>query len=168
MKKHLRRREAELGGRLRRFLEGFDPARPLVEEGRDPGENFRLLLGLRHLIYSFIHVRLELKPWWGNRRRFLENFDVDEVKVEGGRVELAGEMVWWAVGREAEGEWWPADHEPRRARVYKVKMRGDLGGGLWVSEPVRVRLSLPEVPRRNAAYEIEFGRGSTYLKIGGG
>ena len=165
MKKYLRRREAELDRRLRRFLEGFDPSQPLDRDGADPGENFRLLLRLRWLIHSFISVRLELTPWWGNRRRFLEHLDVDEVKVEGGRVELVGDMVWWAGGSEAAGEWWPADHEPRPTGVYKVKIRGDLEGGRWVVEPVRVRMRVAEAPWRHAAYEIEFGRGSTYLKM---
>lgn len=165
LKKYLRRREAELDRWLRRFIDGYDPSLPLGRDGGDPGGNFRLLLRLRWLIYAFVHVRLKLAPWWGNRRRFLEHLDVDEVKVEGGRVELIGEMVWWAEGREAAGEWWPADHEPHPTGVYKVKIRGDLGGGFWVLEPVRVRMRLAEAPWRRAAYEIEFGRGSTYLEI---
>ena len=55
-------------------------------------------------------------------------------------------MVWWAEGSEAAGEWWPTDHEPHRTAVYKVKRRGDLGGGRWVVEPVRVRMSVARVP----------------------
>lgn len=149
---------------LRRFLDGYDPALPLDNGEGDGGENFRLLLRLRWLIFDFIHVRLRLKPWWGNRRRFLEHFDVDEVKVERDGVELVGDMVWWARGAEAAGVWWPPDHEPHRAGIYKVKIRGDLAGGKWVVEPVRVRLRVSRSPRRNASYEIEFGRGSTYLK----
>ncbi|HEX8285631.1 MAG TPA: hypothetical protein VF588_19910 [Pyrinomonadaceae bacterium] len=168
LKKHLRRREAALDVWLRRFLAGYDPARPLDNGEGEGGENFRLLLRLRWLIFTFIYVRLELSPWWGGRRRFLEHFDVDEVRVEGQSVELVGDMVWWAEGPEAAGEWWPPDHEPRRTGVYKVKIRGDLGGGRWVVEPVRVRMSAARVPWRNASYEIEFGRGSTYLKIRGG
>jgi hypothetical protein len=164
LKKHLRRREAALDVWLRRFLAGYDPARPLdPDEGGE--ENFRLLLRLRWLIFTFIHVRLELTPWWGNRGRFLEHFDVDEVRVGGGVVELFGDMVWWARGREAAGEWWPPDHEPRPTGVYKVKIRGELEGGYWVLEPVRVRMSVAGAPWRNASYEIEFGRGSTYLKV---
>jgi hypothetical protein len=168
LKKHLRQREAALDRLLRHFLANFDPTRPLDEGYKDPGENFRLLLRLRWLIFTFIHVRLELTHWWGNRKRFLEHFDVDEVRVGDGYVELVGDMVWWAQGREAEGEWWPADHEPHGTGFYKVKLRGDLDGGFgafWVVEPVRVRMRVAEVPWRNAAYEIEFGRGSTYLKI---
>jgi hypothetical protein len=168
LKKHLRRREAALDRWLRRFLAGYDPALPLDNGEGDGGENFRLLLRLRWLIFTFIHVRLELTPWWGGRRRFLEHFDVDEVKIEGESVELVGDMVWWAEGREAVGEWWPADHEPHRTAVYKVKIRGDLDGGFWVVEPVRVRMSVARAAWRHAAYEIEFGRGSTYLKIKGG
>lgn len=164
LKKHLRRREAELARRLRRFLEGYDPSKPHDDER---GENFRLLLRLRWLVFTFIYVRLRLAPWWSNRRRFLEHFDVDEVKVEGGGVELSGDMVWWAEGRDAAGEWWPPDHEPHPTGVYKVKIRGDLGGGHWVLEPVRVRMRLPSAPWRGAPYEIEFGRGSTYLKLSG-
>ena len=165
LKKHLRRKEAELDKWLRHFLDGYDPSRPLDRDDGDPGENFRLLLRLRWLVYSFIYVRLKLTPWWGNRRRFLELFDVDDVKVQGGSVELEGDMVWWAEGVDAAGEWWPADHEPHPTGVYKVKLRGDLDGGYWVLEPVRVKLSVAEAPGRNARYEIEFGSGSTYLKI---
>ncbi|MET0650643.1 MAG: hypothetical protein ABW208_28880 [Pyrinomonadaceae bacterium] len=165
LKKYLRRREAELDESLRHFLAGYDPSQSLDRDDADPGENFRLLLRLRWLIYSFIYVRLRLAPWWGNRRRFLENFDVDEARIEGGSVELVGDMVWWAEGRDAVGEWWPADHEPHPTGVYKVKLRGDLDGGYWVLEPVRVKLSAAEVPGRGAQYEIEFGSGSTYLKI---
>jgi hypothetical protein len=165
LKKHLRQREAALDRLLRHFLANFDPTRSLDGGHQDPGENFWLLLRLRWLIFTFIHVRLELTPWWGNRKRFLEQLDVDEVRVGDGRVELVGEMVWWAQGREAEGEWWPADHEPHRTGFYKVKLRGDLDGGGWVVEPVRVSLRVAKVPWRNAAYDIEFGVGSTYLKI---
>lgn len=154
---------------LRRFLEGYDPAGPLDNGEGDRGENFRLLLRLRWLIFTFIHVRLELTPWWGGRRRFLEHLDVDEVNIAGGSVELVGDMVWWAEGREAEaGDWWPPDHETHPTGVYKVKIRGDLGGGRWVVEPVRVRMSVARVAWRKASYEIEFGRGSTYLKIKSG
>ena len=37
-----------------------------------------------------------------------------------------------------------------------------------VVEPVRVRMRAARIRRRNASYKIEFGRGSTYLKIKGG
>ena len=165
LKKHLRRREAALDFQLRRFLAGYDPTQPLEKGDGEPGENFRLLLRLRWLIHTFIYVRLELAPWWGNRRRFLEHFDVDEVRVREDGVELLGDMVWWAQGREATGEWWPADHEPHRAGFYKVLLRGVPGGGCWVMEPVRVSMRLADAPWRNASYEFEFGRGSTYLKF---
>ncbi len=164
LKKYLRRREAQLALWLRGFLEGYDPSRPHDDPG---GENFRLLLRLRWLVHAFVHTRLLLAPWWGKRRRFLEHLDVDEVRLSPRGVELKGEMVWWAEGREAEGEWWPPDHEPRPTGFYKVKLRGDLGGGRWVLEPVRVRMRLPSAPRRGAGYEIEFGRGSTHMKIRG-
>jgi hypothetical protein len=169
LKKYLRRREALLDRWLRRFLDAYDPAAPLDNGEGEGGANFQLLLRLRWLIFTFVHTRLELTPWWGGRNRFLEHFDVDAVKTGPGVVELTGDMVWWAQGREAAaGGWWPPDHEPRRTGVYKVKIRGDLGGGRWVVEPVRVRMRVARVPRRDASYEIDFGYGSTYRKITGG
>lgn len=160
MKKYLRRKERELGEHLSLFLEGFDAGKPPGEE-----PNRRALLKLRWLVYAFIYVRLKLNPAWARKKWFLELFDVDSASVNGRRVELSGDMVWWAEGKDAEGEWWPADHEPRWTGVYKVKIRGDLDGGYWVIEPVSARLTEPATPNRDAAYEIEFGTGSTYMKI---
>lgn len=161
LKKYLRRREAQLDARLRALVEGFDPALPPDEEGK----NFELLLRLRWLVYDFVHVRLRLTRWWGSRRRFLELPDFDDVKVAGGAVELKGDIVWWADGAEAVGRWWPPDHEPHPTGVYKMKLRGDMRGGHWVLEPFNARLSLSETPGRVAAYEIEFGKGNTFLKV---
>ena len=160
LKKSLRRREGHLGKYLSLFLEGFDAGKPLDEEN-----NRRLLLKLRWLVNDFIYLHLKLHPGWTGKSRFLDLFDVESVRVKNGGVELSGDIVWWAEGKDAEGEWWPADHEPRRTGVYKVKIRGDMGGGYWVVEPVSAKLSESKVPKRDAVYEIDFGKGSTYMKI---
>jgi hypothetical protein len=160
LRKYLRRREKVLGKHLSLFLDGFDAERPLDDES-----NFHLLLKLRWLIYDFIYVRLKLNPRWMRKKWFLELFDVDSVRVKNGGVEFSGDIVWWAEGKDAEGEWWPADHEPHRTGVYKVKIRGDMDGGDWVVEPVTAKLRKSKLPKRNAGYEIDFGKGSTYMKI---
>ncbi|MDQ3819669.1 MAG: hypothetical protein M3362_18610, partial [Acidobacteriota bacterium] len=116
------------------FLDSFDTEKPLDDE-----RNFHLLLKLRWLIYEFIYVRLKLNPKWMKKKWFLELPDVDFVRIENGGVELSGDIVWWAEGKDAVGEWWPADHAPHRTGVYKVKIRGDLDGGYWVTEPVIAR-----------------------------
>lgn len=160
LKKYLRRREAALGRHLPLFLGGFNSEKPLDDEG-----NFRLLLKLRWLVYDFIYVRLKLHPQWMKKRWFLELLDIDSVKLGNSGVEFNGDMVWWAEGKDAVGEWWPADHEPHRIGVYKAKIRGDLDGGRWVIEPVIAKLRMPKLPKRNAVYEIDFGEASTYLKV---
>jgi len=81
-------------------------------------------------------------------------------------VVLKVDMVWWAEGKDAIGEWWPADHEPRWVGPYKGKFRGDPSGGYWVWGPVIARLRMPKLAKRKADYEIEFGKGSTYIKTG--
>ncbi len=145
---------------MRLFLDNFNPAESLKEKG-----NFRCLLNLEWLVYDFIHVRLRLHPKWRGKKYFLDLFDIDKVLIKDGAVYLTGDIVWWAEGDDAAGEWWPADHEPHWVGVYKVKMRGDLSGGYWVIEPVFARLRQAKTPKRNAEYEIEFGTGSTYMKI---
>lgn len=161
LKKRLRLREKALGKYLSLFLDGFNPEQSL-EAGSD---NFRLLLSLRWLVYDYIYFRLKLDPRWAKKLWFLDLFDVDRIKIANEDVELTGDIVWWAEGKDALGEWWPADHEPYRTAPYKKKMRGDLSGGYWVLEPVIAKLRQPTSPKRNARYEIEFGRGSTYMKI---
>ena len=160
LKKYLRRREKALEKYLSLFLDGFDAGKPLDDES-----NFRLLLKLRWLIYDFIYVRLKLNPKWMRKKWFLELFDVDSVKIQNGGVKFSGDIVWWAEGKDAVGEWWPSDHEPHRTGVYKVKIRGDLDGGYWVVEPVTATLRKPKIPKHNTGYEIDFGKGSTYMKI---
>ena len=149
-----------MGEYLRAFLDGFDPERPLGGQ-----RNFRPLLSLRWLIHDFINARLRLNRGWAAKRYFLELFDVDGLEVRDGVVELTGDIVWWAEGKDAAGEWWPPDHVPRPTGAYKVKIRGDLGGGFWVVEPVIAKLWEARKPGRNAGYEIEFGAGSTYMRI---
>lgn len=160
-KKQLRRRERMLDKHLRRFLEGFDSMKPLEEE-----KNHELLLKLRWLIQDFLYVRLNLHPRWMRKRWFLDLIDVEEVKIDGAQVELAGDIVWWMEGKDAVGSWWPSDHEPHRTAPYKVKIRGDLAGGYWILEPVRARLRRAKTPKHRAEYEIDFGQGSTHLKLG--
>ena len=160
LKKYLRSRERQLATHLGLFLNGFNPGQSLDDE-----LNFRLLLKLRWLVYDFIWVRLKLHPAWRERRWFLDLFDVDQVQVRGDGVELAGDIVWWPEGKDALGEWWPRDHQPYPTRPYKAKIRGDLMGGHWVLEPVRATLKMPRTSKRRGEYEIEFGVGSTYLKV---
>jgi hypothetical protein len=128
LKKSLRKRERELGKYLPLFLERFDARRPLEDE-----QNRRPLLKLRGLVTGFIYLRMRARPGWAGKNWFLDLFDVESVRVDEGGVELAGDIVWWMEGRDAVGEWWPTDREPRPTGVYKVKIRGGLdGGGRWV------------------------------------
>jgi hypothetical protein len=159
LKKSLRRREKQLDAHLRRFLDGLDSEQPLEEES-----NFRLLLKLRWLITDFIYLRLKLHRGWKDGW-FLDLFDVIELKTTGEGVELTGDIVWWVEGKGADTAWIPADHESHPTGVYKVKIRGDINGGQWVVEPVSARLKRAKVLKRNAVYVIEFGKGSTYMKI---
>lgn len=160
MKRSLRLRERVLDKYLRLFIDGFDSEQPLRAE-----RNHRLLLKLRWLVQDFIYIRTTLHPKWMRKRWFLDLIDVEQVKIKGAEVELTGDIVWWAEGKDAVGEWWPSDHEPHRTATYKVKIRGDLDGGYWVLEPVTAKLRISKAPKRNAEYEIEFGKSSTYMKI---
>jgi hypothetical protein len=159
VKKSLCRREKQLDEHLARFLDGFDS-----KQAPDEESNYRLLLNLRWMVNDFIYLRLKLNRAW-KKNRFLDLFDVAEVKATSDSVELKGDIVWWAEGVGANLEWVPADHEPHPTGVYKVKIRGDMKGGRWVVEPVTARLRRAKVRKRNAVYSVEFGRGSTYMKI---
>jgi hypothetical protein len=163
LKKRLRLREKQLGNAVSLFVDKFEPRQSLEDE-----PNFRLLLKLRWLVNDFIYLRLKLHPLWMKKQWFLDLLDVDNVTVRNGSVILAGDAVWWAQGRDADGEWWPADHEPRKSGPYKIKLRGDLSGGRWVLEPVRAELKLPANEKRVAGYRVEFGQDSTYMVIEGG
>jgi len=163
LKKRLRLREGQLGNTVSLFVDKFDPRQPLEGE-----HNYRLLLKLRWLVSDFIYLRLKLHPTWMRKQWFLDLFDVDNVTVRDGAVVLVGDAVWWAQGKDADGAWWPSDHQPRQSGPYKIKLRGDLSGGRWVLEPVRAELKLPVDVQRTAGYRVEFGQGSTYMVIKGG
>lgn len=163
LKRRLRLREKQLGDVVSTFVKKFDPRQPLED-----GPNYRLLLDLRWLVSDFIYLRLKLHPLWMRKRWFLDLFDVDDVSIRDGVVVLVGDAVWWAQGKDADGEWWPADHEPRKSAPYKIKIRGDMSGGVWVLEPVRAELKVPVNAKRVAGYRVEFGRGVTHMVIRGG
>src|SRR5436305_1403530 len=113
LKKYLRSSEKRLANRLRRLLQWFNPQQALEpEQPYDDRSNYRLLLDLRWLIQGFIYIRLKMNPRWRGKRWFLDLLDVDQVKLEGDRAELHGDIAWWAEGKAAEGEWWSSDHEP--------------------------------------------------------
>lgn len=161
LKKRLRAREKELQKYLCLFLERFNP-----ELSFDDPNNFRPLLKLRWFINDFLYLRLKIHPAWASKQWFLELFDVDDIKIKGSNVELTGDIVWWAEGKDAVGEWWPDDHEPHRLAPYKIKIRGDIrSGGYWILEPLTARLKKSALPKHNARYEIEFGHGHTFMKI---
>jgi hypothetical protein len=105
---------------------------------------------------------------WMKKHWFLDLLDVDRVEVKNGGIVLHGDAAWWALGTNAIGEWWPADHEARKCGPYKIKLRGDLSGGRWVLEPVRAELRMPRLAKRRAQYRVMFGQGSTYMVIEGG
>jgi hypothetical protein len=160
LKKNLRLRERALSKDLDLFLNGFDAEQPLDSE-----TNFRLLLKLRWLIYEFIYVRLKLNRKWMRKKWFLELFDVDHVQISDDEVKLTGDIVWWAEGKDAAGEWWFPDSQLHQTAVYKVKIRGDLDGGHWVLEPMTVNITQAKSLKHDATYEIDFGKGYSFLKI---
>lgn len=125
LKKYLRQREKELNKHLSRFLNDFDLTRSFDDE-----ENFKPLLKIRWQIYELIYIRLKLHPRWIGKQWFLDLLDVDNLKIENNSVWFTGDIVWWAEGKDAVGEWYPADHEPQKTRPYKEKIRGNLDGGL--------------------------------------
>jgi hypothetical protein len=163
-RKRLRYREGQLQKYLDALLKGHDPDKPFDERSFDEKSNYRLLLKLRWLVTDFIYLRLKLHPEWQTKEWFLELFDVDEIRIGANRVTLKGDIVWWAEGKDAVGQWWPAGHEPHWVGQYKIKIRGDLNGGYWLLEPLVASLRMPTRARHNADYEIEFGQGSTYMK----
>lgn len=160
LKKYLRSREDTLNDLLHSFLDNFATQQPLDSE-----TNSRLLLRLRWLLYEFIYVRMKLNAKWMKRHWFLELLDVDQVVINSGEIKIVGDIVWWAEGKDAVGEWWFPDNKPHPTGVYKVKIRGDLSGGYWVLEPVIAKISRPKPSKHNAVYEIEFGKGQSYMKI---
>jgi hypothetical protein len=169
LKKYLRKREGQLNGALLAFLADYDFSLALNDENpmatSESEKQFRLLLRLRWLIYDYLWVRVKIDSRWRNKQWFLELFDPDGVRIENENVYLTGDIVWWAEGKDAQGQWWPEDHPAQPTGVYKLKIRGDLNGGRWVVEPMTVWLRLAKGAKHNALYQIEFGYGSTYLKI---
>jgi hypothetical protein len=170
LKKYLRRKEHQLNSALQKFIDDFDRTIEVqtLEPTSSPASErqFRLLLKLRWLSYEFLWVRLKLHPMWRHKRWFLELFDVEEITINQTSVMLTGEIIWWAKGKDAVGEWWPSDHDPHRMGFHRIKLRGDPidGDGKWVIEPMRVTLKLATTPKRVATYDLEFGYGSTYLR----
>jgi hypothetical protein len=168
-KKYLRYKEKQLNSALLAFREGYNADIP--QEDDDPlstpekEQQFKLLLRLRWLIYSFLYERLENHSSWRNKQRFLELFDVETIIITNDLLVLKGDIVWWAKRGEAADIWWPSDHQAHPTSIYKVKIRGDLEGGHWILEPLTVRLRLARSEKKAASYYIEFGYGSTYLKI---
>ncbi len=170
LKKYLRGKEAQLNSTLQKFIDEFDPA--IDVEALEPtssSENerqFRLLLRLRWLSYEFLWVRLKLHPAWCGKRWFLELFDVEQVSINKNTVTLTGEIIWWAEGQNAVGEWCPSDHDPHLMGFHRIKLRGNPidGDGKWVIEPMKVTVKLAKTSNRNATYALEFGYGSTYLR----
>jgi hypothetical protein len=168
LKKYLRKREGQLNAALHSFLADYDFSLALDNdnptETPESEKQFRLLLRLRWLIYDYLWVRLKIDPRWRSKQWFLDLFDVDEVRIENENVYLTGDIVWWAEGKDAQGQWWPSDHEAKATGIYKIKIRGDLNGGKWVVEPMTALLRLAKTAKHDARYQIEFGYGSTYLK----
>ena len=170
LKKYLRSKETQLNGALHSFIENFAPAIDVsqLEPSSSPESErqFHLLLRLQWLCFHFLWVRLKLHPLWRGKRWFLELFDVEQVSITSNAVTLTGEIIWWAEGEDAVGEWWPPDHDPHSMGFHRIKLRGDPaeGDGKWVIEPMRVTLKLATTPKRNATYDLEFGYGSTYLR----
>ena len=169
LKRSLRSREKELNTALLNFLADYDFSLAFDAEDRIETEatekQFRLLLKLRWLVYDFLWIRLKLHPAWRNKQWFLELFDVDEIRIENEHVILKGDIVWWAQGQDAIGQWWPADHEAHSDGFYKIKLRGDMKNGYWLVEPMSAILKPAKNAKRVATYQVEFGFGSTYLKV---
>lgn len=169
-KKRLRSCERELNSALQQFIEGFDLAFDINDPdptlSAEKEKHFRLLLRLRHLTFSFLWIRLKLHPAWRKKQFFLELPDFENIEINRDGVTLAGDIIWWAEGKDAIGQWWPSDHEPQAIGFYKIKLRGDVreDSGKWVIEPIRVKLKLATIPKRVATYDLEFGYGSTYLR----
>jgi hypothetical protein len=168
LKKYLRKREGQLNAALVSFLADYDFSLALNDENPtatpESEKQFRLLLRLRWLVYDYLWVRLKIDPRWRRKQWFLELFDVDEVRIENENVYLTGDIVWWAEGEYAQAQWWPEDHAAQPTGIHKLKIRGDLGGGKWVVEPMTAWLRLARTDKHNAGYRIEFGYGSTCLK----
>lgn len=168
-KKSLRRRESQLNAALMSFINNYDPSITISNDD-DPvstpekERQFRILLRLRWLINAFLFLRLKHHPAWRNKQWFLDLFDVDSVAIENDLVILKGDIVWWALGNDAIGNWWPSDHRAYRTGIYKVKIRGDMMQGYWVIEQLTATLQLSRMKKRVANYDLEFGFGNTYLK----
>ena len=89
----------QLGTQLDMFLNGFDLEQSLEEE-----RNFHLLLKLRWLVNDYISLRIRMHPKWRTKKWLLDLWDVDQVNIKDGSVELRGDAVWWALGNDATGE----------------------------------------------------------------
>ena len=114
-----------------------------------------MMLPIRWALFGLTYGHLKLTRDWGKRSWFLELPDIDTItkigRPESG-FQLSGEIIWWAEGKDAEGEWWPQDRIPDVTKW----------GGKYVAEPFEARVFPLWHKKRGLSYEIEFGQGSTY------
>ncbi len=168
IKKILRKQEKRLNSALKAFVEGYDfsfPTDGVFAKTPEEERQFRLLLRLRGLAGDFLWLRLKTDVRWRGKAWYLDFLSVDDVRVTDDRVQLSGDIVWWAEGAFAREEWWPKDHEVHPTGFYRRVLRGDTGSLQYVIEPVKGWFGLARNDRRDATYEIKFGFGSTYLKV---
>lgn len=120
----------------------------------------------------------------------MELIDTDLIKIDKQTktVEIRGEIICWAMGEVNYEKWWNDDQQPQRTCSYRGKVRGEIRmaddfcwmetknaknkiedwrGGYFVIEPVKAIFKLSKSRKRNPSYEIEFGKGISFMKIKG-
>jgi hypothetical protein len=139
LKKRRRRKEPRLKEALKFWLED-DP------QNRDDRP-------LRWALDDLLDFHLRTSPWWAQGRKFVELPDIRSVSFGDAAafVRIEGSVIWWAEGKDAEGEWWPDDRVPERTRH----------GGRYMVEPVAVDVLPAWGLKRRPRYRISFGRGTT-------
>lgn len=196
LKKRLRFQEKRFNKSLKLFIDNFDLDQPNSSDDlyENDKTNFQRLLSLRWFINDAVYLRHHLNgKWlkiWKKTNYFFDLVDIDSVNYfkNINSVEIRGEMACWAMGEANYSKWWNDDQQPYRTCSYRGTVRGEIRrtndfcwmetknsknkiedwrGGYFIIEPVKAIFKLAKSPNRNPFYEIEFGKGSTFMKIKG-
>lgn len=153
-KRDIRKRRSSNEPRLKEALRAYlkftaSNTTPTVDE------TFKVVRPIRWALFGLTYDHLKLTRDWSRRNWFLELPDITAIKFskESNTIcEIDGEIIWWAEGKDAEGEWWPQGRTPNENRW----------GGKYMVEPFRAKVFPMWNKKHGLKYEIKFGGGSSY------